>query len=227
MKNNDPTNYPELPTEETATPSNNGEANRVTDKLETPTDGLNPYRPEDLWIDLDKIHSGGAVKRLITTVPIRKPNKHEFFRVRAGQEFWKPVAMIELEREQYLIHPSMVPHMDPDDFYRAYLCSAISKSGILFFWPVKLPKDGRTNAWNESALVVAKQAIDSWAKLRSRQEDGRGGGFYEAEIPLANFGEPLWPELSLHELFSIAFKGDRIIDRVDHMVIQKLTGQIK
>ena len=192
------------------------------------SESLNPYQPEDLWIDLSKAHSAAAVNRPTTTIPIRKPNKHEFFRTCKGEEYWKPVALIEMDRILYLVHPSMVRHLDADDIFYAYLCLAISKSGELFFWPLKISNKGRSNMWNDSAIEIAKLATDKWVKIRSRQEDGKGGGYYAPEIPLANFGEPPWPtELTLKQLYDIAFKGDRIIDRVDHLVIQKLTGQVK
>src|SRR5262245_21998152 len=179
----------------------------------TSSDSLNPYQPEDLWIDPAKIHAAGAVNRPITTIPIRKPNKHEFFRTHSGEEYWRPVAFIELERILYVVHPAMVRHLDNDDIFYAYLCLAISKSGQLFFWPLKISNEGRSNAWNDSALEIAKQAIDKWVKIRSRQEDGKGGGYYQPEIPIASFGEPTWPELGLKQLYDIAFKGDRIVDR--------------
>ena len=203
--------------------SNNGE--EPIEKKSS--DSLNPYRPEDLWIDLDKVHAAGAVNRPITTIPIRKPNKHEFFRTRQGEEYWRPVAFIEMERVLYAVRPDMLCHLDEGDFFYAFLCLAISKSGELFFWPLKTSNKGRANMWNDSALEIAKMAITKWVKIRSRQEDGKGGGFYQAEIPIADFGEPTWPDFNLKELYDIAFKGDRIIDRVDHLVIQKLTGQIK
>jgi hypothetical protein len=190
-------------------------------------ESLNPYSPEELWIDLNKVHAAGAVKRRLTTIPIRPPNKHEFFRTRRGDEYWKPVALIELERVLYLVHPAMVPHLDPEDFFYAFLCLAISKSGELFFWPLKISNKGRTNMWNESALEIAKKATENWVKKRSRHEDGKGSGYYDAEIPTAQFDDPVWPAKGLKELYDIAFKGDRIVDRMDHLVVQKLFGQIK
>jgi hypothetical protein len=211
---------------ETQNLTNNGEEpDRLVEAAAS--DPLNPYQPQDLWIDPSKIHSGAAVKKILTTIPIRKPNKQEFFRVHSGEEYWKPVAILELDRVVHLVHSNIIPYLDLDDFYYAYLCLAISKSGIVFFWAVKVPSNERRNTWTESALAVAKLAIGRWIKLRSRQEDGRGGGFYEAEEPLATFPDPIWPKLTLKEHYDIAFKGGRIIDRVDHEAIRKITGQIK
>ena len=203
-------------------PANNGQ--EPTEN--TSSNSLNPHRPEDLWIDPSKIHAAGAVNRPLTTIPIRKPNKHEFFRTHPGEEYWRQVAFVEFERVLYLVHPSMVRHLDEDDIFYAIFCLCISKSGELFFWPLKQSK-GRGNMWNDSALQIAKMATTKWVKRRSRLEDGKGGGFYEAEIPIIEFGEPVWPDLTQKQLYDIALKGDRIIDRVDHLVIQKLTGQVK
>jgi hypothetical protein len=187
---------------------------------------LNPYQPEDLWVDLSKVHAAAAVNRPITTLPIRRPNKHEFFRTNPDEKFWHPVAFVEMEGALYLVHPNMTRHLDDGDIFYATFCLAISKSRELFFWPLKESK-GRSNSWNESALQIAKMATGNWVKIRSRQEDGKGSGYYEAEVPIADFGEPVWPDLTLKQLYDIALKGDRIIDRPDHLVIQKLTGQVK
>jgi hypothetical protein len=192
----------------------------------TSSESLNPYQPEDLWIDLSKLHAAGKVNRPLTTIPIRKPNKHEFFRTNPDEAYWKAVAFIEMERILYLVHPKMIVHLDADDIFYAYLCLAISKSGELFFWPLKT-NTGRANMWNESALGIAKMGTNSWVKIRSRLEDGKAGGYYEAEIPIKSSGDPTWPNLSRKQLYDIAFKGDRIVDRIDHLVIQKLTGQVK
>jgi hypothetical protein len=212
------------PTAEELVPSQKEiEQEQAEDKSSGP---LNPYQPEDLWIDLSKVHAAAAVNRPITTIPIRRPNKHEFFRTNPEEKFWRPVAFVEFERSLYLVHPATVRHLDNGDIFYAIFCLAISKSGELFFWPLKESK-GSPNMWNESALKIAKIAIDKWVKIRSRQEDGKGSGYYEAEIPIADFGEPVWPDLTLKQLYDIALKGDRIIDRIDHLVIQKLKGQVK
>jgi hypothetical protein len=137
------------------------------------------------------------------------------------------MAFIALKNDDlYQVMPHIVPHLDPVDYFFAYLCLAITRQGALFFWPIKISTDDRKNSWNESALVVAKNAIDNWIKLKSRQEEGRGGGYYEGEIALGNFPEPAWPSMSQQELYNIAFKGGRNIDTFEHPALQKLSGAI-
>jgi hypothetical protein len=206
---------------------NDGEINRAANAFPK-TETQSPYKPEDLWIDPELIHSGGGVKKLVTTIPLRKPNKHEFFRLHSGPEYWKASAFIELGREDlYLVAPSIVPHLDPRDYFFAYLCLAINRQGKPFFWPIKISTGERRNSWNESALVVARSAVDNWMKLKSCQEEGGGaGGYYEGEIALGNFVDPIWPELSVQELYNIAFKGGRVIDHFEHPALQKLSGTI-
>ena len=238
-----PNTGPHCKAEAEVLPGNGGEANpkeqgrRIPPNIGEPIEQLaetfpraeavSPYKPEDMWIDPELIHHGGAVKKLLTTIPLRKPNKHEFFRIHPGPEYWRVMAFLELSRgDTYPIRPDIVPHLDPVDFFYAYLCLAITRQGTLFFWTLKISTEDRRNSWNESALVVAKAAIDNWLKLKSRQEEGAGGGFYEAEIALGNFPEPQWPSMTQAEVYQIAFKGGRIIDNLEHPALQKLSGAI-
>jgi hypothetical protein len=200
---------------------------KQVDAVQSSQEGLNPYQPEDLWIDLDKLHAAAAVNRPITTIPSRKPNKHEFFRTHRGEKYWHPMAFVEFERVLYPVHPDMVRHFDAGDIFYAIPVLCISKSGQLFLWPLKVSNQGRANTWNDSALAIAKQATEKWVKIRSRLEDGKGQGYYQEEVPLGVFDEPVWPNLTPKQVLDIAFKGGLIIDKVDHLVIQKITGQIK
>src|SRR6266446_4716672 len=62
--------------------------------------------PEALRIDQSFLNTGAA-KKLLTTVPIRKPNKQDFVRVHPSPEYRLTVALIELKesRETYLVMP--------------------------------------------------------------------------------------------------------------------------
>jgi hypothetical protein len=70
-----------------------------------------PFDPVNLRLDVSFAGTVG-VKRLLTTVPVRKPHRQEFVRVHPAPEYrLTPAAIIELqgERETYLVPPQLVP----------------------------------------------------------------------------------------------------------------------
>ena len=87
-----------------------------------------------------------GVKKLLTTVAVRKPNKQDYVRVHTDPAYrLTPAAMIELreDREVYLVTPEMAAEL-PGEFAAATLYTAINRQGVLFIWPVKLPgPDGK------------------------------------------------------------------------------------
>ena len=102
-----------------------------------------------------------AVKPVITSVAVRKPNKHEFVRVRPGAEWrFETGCFIEKEsRETYLVTPDLWPAM-PGDVTPTGLVVAMSRnSPVPFLWPLVLPSsDGRPNRWHESGIEAARLA---------------------------------------------------------------------
>jgi hypothetical protein len=100
--------------------------------------------------------------------------------------------------------------------------TAIHRQGVVFLWPCRLPDEtGRTNAWHESALEAAERAKFKWTRVQADMSLG-AHRIYEAHGDLP---EPEWPEKSLRDLLSIAFKG-RYIDDLDHAVLKRLRGEI-
>src|SRR3974390_762798 len=99
----------------------------------------NPFDPSSLRLD-QSFADGGGVKKLFTTVPVRKPSKQEFVRVRRDPSYrLTPAAIIELKEDSeiYLVTPKMVQEL-PGEYSLATLYTAISRQGTLFLWPVKL-----------------------------------------------------------------------------------------
>ena len=92
-----------------------------------------------------------------------------------------------------------------------------------FLWPIPLPgPDGRWNRWHESAATAAELAETHWLKVVSDMR----AGCYSRHVAPATIPEPDWPaELPLEELLRLAFK-DRFIDRMDHLVLKRLRGEI-
>jgi hypothetical protein len=69
---------------------------------------LNPFAPENLRIDLS-IAEGVGVKKVVLTIPVRRPNPQDFIRVHKEADFRLAVAIIDLkdDRETFLVLPSI------------------------------------------------------------------------------------------------------------------------
>ena len=70
-----------------------------------------PFDPAALRLDQSYADTVG-VKKLLTTVPVRKPNRQDFVRVRPEPEYrLTPAATIEVkdDGEVYLVTPSIAP----------------------------------------------------------------------------------------------------------------------
>src|SRR5262245_59877554 len=101
---------------------------------------LNPFDPALLKLDQSFADTVG-VKKLLTTVPVRKPNRQDCVRVRPEAAFrLTPAAIIEVkeDREVYHVRPDIVSAV-AGEFATVTLFTAISRQGTLFLWPVKLP----------------------------------------------------------------------------------------
>jgi hypothetical protein len=183
---------------------------------------LDPFANLDaLRLDQDYLATAG-VKKLLTTIPVRKPRAQDF--VRTHPDHRMTVALIELrdDREIYLVTPPMVAEL-PGEYFPATLFLTISRQDVLTLWPVRLPgPDGKQLDWHRSALEGAELARSKWIKLRANMALG-AYDIFEAEN--VNIPQPQWPALSFDEALRIAFR-DRFIDNVDHPVVKRLRGQI-
>lgn len=165
-----------------------------------------------------------ATEKLITVVPVRKPDRQWFVRVHPDASMVMDIVMLELteERETFLVKPELIPALPEGDARPARIFTATNRNGGVFLWPVKLPApDGRTNTWNESAMSAAEEARRSWVKVVGNQ----ALGCYEVHRAAAEIPEPEWPDKSFKELLELAFK-DRFINTPDHIVLQRLRGEI-
>jgi hypothetical protein len=161
------------------------------------------------------------VKKLLTTVPIRKPGAQDFVRVHPSPQYRELLALLELkeDREVYIVNLAAVPELQSECFI-ATLFTAISRTGVLFLWPVRVPAaDGRTNDWHVSAATAAQHAMTRWVRVRANMSL-RAYEIFEAESAIP---DPVWPELSFEAIYRIAFK-DRLIASADHPVIKRLRG---
>jgi hypothetical protein len=220
-KENDPQVESNSPGNNNVPPDNVG--NGVPAPSPTSPNPFAAFDPAKLRIDQSFLNHGVA-KKLLTTLPIRKPSKQDFVRVHPSTEYRLTAALIELEddRETYLVLPGFTHQLGDGEYFLSTLYLCINRQKVLSFWPVKLPgPDGRQMAWHTSAAEAAERAIRRWVRVTANMSLGA----YEISEAVANLSEPDWPDQSMPELLSIAFKG-RVIEGPEHPVMKKLRGEI-
>jgi hypothetical protein len=184
---------------------------------------------ESELLDLNKLRLSqnfselSGVKKAILTIPVRKPNRHEFIWVRAGEDWRFETAVLELkeERETYLVDKTLWPTL-ANEIVPKVLFTVMNRQNVLSLWPVRLPgEDGRIDQWSRSALEAAELGQKHWIRLTANMSLGA----YEVHIAENELPEPVWPQLSFQDIIRIAFK-DNFIQTVDHPVIQRLRGLV-
>jgi hypothetical protein len=189
--------------------------------MEDSTKLADPFDPAALRLDQSYADTVG-VKKLLTTVPVRKPNKQDFVRVHPDASYrLTPAAIIEVkdDREVYLVTPNLAPGL-VGEFSTVTLFTTINRQGTLHLWPVKLPaSDGRQNEWHRSAAEAAERAMKKWVRVTASMSLGA----YEIFEASGDLPEPIWPDFSFQEILRIAFR-ERIVDRADHPLVQRLQG---
>jgi hypothetical protein len=163
-------------------------------------------------------------KKLLTTVPVRKPTRQEFVRVHPDPAWHLGAALLEVQEdnENYLVVAALQRAL-LQDVLPVDLVTTINRTGTLFLWPVKLPKSGKGgNAWLTSAQEAARLAQQYWIKMTSNRELGA----YEITRATGQFPEPEWPsDMSFAEMLKLAFK-DHVIQNFRHPVLRRLRGEI-
>jgi hypothetical protein len=181
-----------------------------------------PFDLTSLRLKSSFVETAG-VKKLLTTVPSRRPSPQDFVRVRSEPAFRDNFAMIELkdDREDYLVRPELVPDLANEVSY-ATIFTVINRQGVPFLWPVKLvTPDSKRNDWARSAREAAEMAMTRWVRLKANMSLGA----YEIHVAESEIADPVWPDVSFTELLRIAY-WDRMIASLDHPVVKRLRGQV-
>ena len=183
-----------------------------------------PFDPASLRISQD-FSAGLGVKKMLLTVPVRKPSREWFVRVHPDESYRLQTGLLELkeERELYLVAPDLWSDLATEaTFSPRALFTAISRQGTLFLWPIRLPgPDGRVDDWNRSALEASQIATRKWVRVSANMSLGA----YDVYAASGNLPEPDWPEMPFSEILRTAFK-DRYIQEPDHPVLRRLRGEI-
>jgi hypothetical protein len=180
-----------------------------------------PFDLENLRLSQNFVETAG-VKKLLRTVPVRKPNKQDYIRVHPNQQYRDNFPVIDLkdEREIYIPTARVVSAL-VGELVTVTLFTTVNRQGVTFLWPVRLPDpNGKSNQWWDSARDAAAIAMTRWVRVNSNMSLGA----YDLHHAENQKSEPEWPEASFQELIKIAFR-DRLIDSLDHPVIRRLRGE--
>ena len=181
----------------------------------------NPFDPKRLKLTA-RFREGQDVRKIIVSVPVRRPHRQEFFRTHPDLDMWLETTVLELkdDRLTYLVEPDLSPYL-PGEAVPKLIVPTITTHGVVALWPIRLPDErGTLDEWNTVALEAAERAKGQWIRLMANM----GAGTYDVLEAAGQFSEPEWPDLSLQRLLAMAFK-DRFIDSLDHPVLKRLRGE--
>jgi hypothetical protein len=105
------------------------------------------------------------IEAVLTAVPVRKPKRDEYFRVRPGPGYRVDMWLYEREsetgeRETYMIAPAVRKVLE-DELRLVRLFTAVNRHGITFLWPVKMATGAgdRFQRIMDTALMAAEKAL--------------------------------------------------------------------
>jgi hypothetical protein len=189
---------------------------------QAPSDvGKEPFDLAKLRLSQDFETAVGSSK-VLTTIPVRKPDPQAWFRVHPDDAFRMETAVLEHreDREIYLVERSLWNDLQ-SEIVPKVLYTTITRQGNLSIWSVRMPaSDGRLDNWNRSAQQAAREAMKGWVRMASNRDLGA----YDLFVPKAHFPDPNWPSMTFEEILRIAFR-DHFIQDMDHLVIKKLQGR--
>ena len=183
-----------------------------------------PFNLASLRLTQDFASTVG-VKKLVTTIPVKKPSKEWFVRTHPDPAYWLQTAVLELkeDRETYLVAPGLWPGLTSDPtFSPRELVTAINRQGVLFLWPIRLPgADGKLDDWSRSAMDAANEAGSQWVRITANMSLGA----YDVAVAASQVAEPEWPNITFQEIIRIAFR-DKMISEWKHPVLRRLRGEV-
>jgi len=162
-----------------------------------------------------------GVSKVITHVPVRKPNKTVFVYVKAGDTIQVFIYEDKVSGLTYVLTPN-IAEIIPEAARPVRLHRAVDRHGNQFLIPVSLPgEDGRRNLWHESLMQAISCAEQGWVRIVANMVAG-GYDVYQAKGKL---GDPVWSDHTMKQLVEIAFSG-KVISSENDVVIQQMLGAI-
>lgn len=185
----------------------------------------NPDAADELAIDQQHLEEYANPGAESAVVECRRPPKGVFFTVRPergkpweNREFY---FLLEMEgRDAFIVAPKIAEQKKEEDTIRpVLLVRFVTMAGEEGLWPLKLnPPDGKSNAWNASALNILELAESGkWVRIVSTKKH------YRHQVSKKTFEEvpPKFTDRPFKVLRDIAFK-DRIVTTLDHEIWEVL-----
>ena len=158
-------------------------------------------------------------KKLITTIPVGKPKKQNFFRVHPSLEYPVYIRDWEDDGTSYLVHPRIAPKITNQVKLKIVYVSVYA-TGSPFLLAVPQPDmEGKWNNWHQSLSEAVDVAKKKWIRL----EPDKIAQGYNIIYAAGSFGEPEWPNMTIDQYIETAFKSRQIIDE-NHPKIKELKG---
>jgi hypothetical protein len=207
------------------TPSNNNpspDEDDLTGMAEMAHAAPAPLNPEDLTsFSISTDFHDNIAKKVLTTVPVRKPTRGSFIRTHPDAGCWQKFGVLELKEtaQMYLLAPQVAAALREEGettLTTAILVLCVDRRGNPFLWPLKVSE--RYCDWNSSALQAAEHAKSKWVRVDSNIS----AGCYDTVVSRLT-AQPAWPSESYKDILSLAFKG-RVIKSYDDPIIQELRG---
>jgi hypothetical protein len=179
-----------------------------------------------LKLSLQDVGLSGS-QEIMNRVPVRRPTKKEFFRVRPGKENCFTTVIYEDQalqsRDFYFVTPAMIPKLRAvTDVFVVSLVQFYTKQKVFGIFPLKMGTDATaSNGWYDTAMAAAEMAKTRWLRIHADMALS-GYRIFAAEDQSE---DPVWPEAPFNELLDLAFK-DRVIASEDHPVFNKILGRI-
>lgn len=196
------------------------------DQAAAPDPGPDPFDPASLRLAGD-LNADVQVKRAVTVIPVRKPNRGEFVRTHPDPAYRLTTYCLEHREdatENYLVAPQLGAQLAGVEkaVSPRTLVLSVNRHGVPFLWPLRpAVPGGRRDEWARSALEAAELATRSWVRV----EADMAAAFYVCLVAQGQLPEPEWPTLEMREVLRVAFR-DRFITTADHPVLRKLRGEV-
>jgi hypothetical protein len=145
---------------------------------------------------------------------LRKPEKHEWFRVMPGVGW--PAFLLKAgssRDDEYIVTPPVAKHV-PEDCRPIILRPVCNSAQHKFLWPLAVPDSVKPHAAHIGAKHCAELAEKEWVRMRY------AGSGYVHTTATANMPEPEWPS-DPRQLLNLVLEVKGITDPA-HEVVQRL-----